>query len=51
MPKSIDYDKICLRFSERREENILTRLNQREVEIIPIKLLMRFNEGRLKYDF
>ena len=41
---------MCLRFNERREENILIRLNQRKVKVIFVKFLIRHRERRLKYD-
>ena len=50
MSKSIDHDKICLRFSEKRKENILIYSNQREIKIISVEILIRRNEKRLKYD-
>ena len=51
MSKSIDHNKICLCFNKRREESILTRLNQYKIEIIFVEFFMRRNEKRLKYNF
>ena len=50
MSESIDHDKMCLRFNKKREEGIITRLNQRKIKIILVKLLIRLNEKRLKYN-
>ena len=50
MSKSIDHDKMYLRFNEKRGENTLIRLNQRKIEIILVEFFMRHSEKKLKYN-